>query len=299
MQLRKSSKKQAKIKMALQGAAGAGKTYSALLLAYGLCGDWTKIAVIDSENNSADLYASLGDYNVVPLEGKYDPETYMDAIKLCQKEGMEVIIIDSMSQCWDNLLEYHAGLPGNSFTNWQKVTPRMTALIQLILQSNCHIISTMRCKQDYVLSEKNGKMVPEKVGLKAVMRDGIDYEYTIVFDINMKHQAIASKDRTNLFTDRLEFTITPNTGREILNWCNDGVTADIIKEAIIECNTLEELTNLFKQYPEWSEELVPYFTKRKEEITAPKPVTQQRPQHIMFNNNHSVNHGINHISFEN
>ena len=83
MQLRKSSKKQAKIKLALQGCAGSGKTYSALLLAYGLCRDWTKIAVIDSENNSADLYAHLGQYNVLPLEGKYDPETYIDAIKVC------------------------------------------------------------------------------------------------------------------------------------------------------------------------------------------------------------------------
>ena len=117
MQLRKSSKKQAKIKLALQGPAGSGKTMSALYLAYGLCGDWSKIAVIDSENNSADLYAHLGGYNVLPLEGKYDPETYMDAIKVCEQAGMEVIIIDSMSQCWDNLLEYHAGLPGNSFTN--------------------------------------------------------------------------------------------------------------------------------------------------------------------------------------
>lgn len=85
MQLRKSSKKQAKIKLALQGCAGSGKTYSALLLAYGLCGDWTKIAVIDSENNSADLYAHLGQYNVLPLEGKYDPETYIDAIKVCKR----------------------------------------------------------------------------------------------------------------------------------------------------------------------------------------------------------------------
>ena len=90
--------------MALQGPAGSGKTMSALLMAYGLCGDWTKIAVIDSENNSADLYAHLGQYNVLPLEGKYDPETYIDAIKICEKAGMEVIIIDSMSQCWDNLL---------------------------------------------------------------------------------------------------------------------------------------------------------------------------------------------------
>lgn len=191
-----------------------------------MCGDWSKIAIIDSENGSADLYAHLGSYNVLSLQDNFTPETYMEAIDICENAGMEVIIIDSISQCWDNLLEYHANLQGNSFTNWQKVTPRINAFMQKILQSEKHIICTMRCKQDYVLNEKNGKMVPEKVGLKAVMRDGIDYEFTIVFDINMKHQAIASKDRTNLFMGKPDFTITPTIGQIILDWCNDGVTVE-------------------------------------------------------------------------
>src|SRR5574344_2129657 len=178
MNLRVSSKKQAKIKLDLQGCAGSGKTYSALLLAYGLCNDWSKIAVIDSENGSADLYASLGQYNVLPLQDNFTPETYTEAIEVCENAGVEVIIIDSISQCWDNLLEYHSGLQGNSFTNWSKITPRQNACVQKILNSSCHIISTMRTKQDYVLTEKNGKMVPEKIGLKATQRDGIDYEFT-------------------------------------------------------------------------------------------------------------------------
>ena len=285
MQLRKSSKKQAKIKLAIQGCAGSGKTYSALLLAYGLCGDWSKIAVIDSENNSADLYANLGDYNVLPLEGRYDPETYIDAIKICEQAGMEVIIIDSMSQCWDNLLEYHSQLPGNSFTNWQKVTPRMNSLMQMILQSNCHIISTMRCKQDYVLSEKNGKMVPEKVGLKAVMRDGIDYEYTIVFDINMKHQATTSKDRTNLFVNKPEFIITPDTGKAILDWCNDGITIEMVIERIQSAQTVKELGDIYGSYPEWRDQLLQYYMQKKEELYLPKksqPTPSQQPRTIHF-----------------
>ena len=179
---------------------------------------------------------------------------------------MEVIIIDSMSQCWDNLLEYHAGLPGNSFTNWQKVTPRMTALIQKILDVNRHVISTMRCKQDYVLSEKNGKMVPEKVGLKAVMRDGIDYEYTIVFDINMKHQALVSKDRTNLFASKPEFTITPATGKIILDWCNDGVTLEMIRAEISKASSIEELTSVYNLFPEWSSQLIADFKQKKVQL---------------------------------
>ena len=270
LNLRVSSKKQAKIKLALQGCAGSGKTYSALLLAYGLCNDWTKIAIIDSENGSADLYAHLGAYNVLSLSDNFTPETYIQAIEICEGAGMEVIIIDSISQCWDNLLEYHAGLQGNSFTNWQKVTPRINAFMQKILQSNRHIICTMRCKQDYVLSEKNGKMIPEKVGLKAVMRDGIDYEFTIVFDINMKHQTIASKDRTN-----------------IADWCIDGVNLEMIRSKINSSKTIEELTAIYHAYPEWYQQLTSEFMQKKAALQVQKnqPTINYTPNYIRYGNN--------------
>lgn len=291
MELRKSSKKQAKIKLALQGCAGSGKTFSALLLAFGLCNDWSKIAVIDSENGSADLYAHLGQYNVLPLQDNFTPETYVEAIRVCEQAGMEVIIIDSISQCWDNLLEYHANLQGNSFTNWQKITPRMNQFMQTILQSSSHIICTMRCKQDYVLNEKNGKMVPEKVGLKAVMRDGVDYEFTIVFDINMKHQALASKDRTSLFIGKTEFTITAETGKKILEWCNDGVNVDTIRQKIQEVSTIEGLTALYHQYPEWYQQLTADFMQRKAQLQTP----QRDNQPISITPNF-VHHGSNAVT---
>jgi hypothetical protein len=162
----------------------------------------------------------LGNYNVLPLSEPYTPERYIEAINVCERANMDVIIIDSISHCWDNLLDFHANLQGNSFTNWAKVTPRQNMFIQRILNSPCHIIATMRSKQDYVLNEKNGKMIPEKVGLKAVQRDNVDYEFTLVFDIDIKHNAVASKDRTGLFMGKPEFTITANTGRDILKWCN-------------------------------------------------------------------------------
>ena len=222
MELRQSSKKQAKIKLALAACSGAGKTMSSLLLAYGMTNDWSKIAIIDTENGSADLYAHLGNYNVLVLNNPYTPENYIRAIEVCEQAGMEVIIIDSISHCWEYLLEIHSQMQGNSFTNWGKITPRQTAFVQKILTSKCHIISTMRTKVDYVLNEKNGKMIPEKAGLKTVMRDGIDYEFTIVLDIDMKHNAKASKDRTGLFMDKPEFIITPETGKTILNWCKEG-----------------------------------------------------------------------------
>ena len=171
MQLQQAKRKRAKIKMALQGPSGSGKTYGALLIAYGLCGDWTKIAVIDTENHSAELYAHLGNYNTLSIASPYTPEKYCEAINLCEQAGMEVIILDSCSHEWDGsggILDVHGNMAGNSFTNWSKLTPRHNAFIQSILQSSCHIIGTIRSKQDYVLQEKNGKMVPEKVGLKGV-----------------------------------------------------------------------------------------------------------------------------------
>ena len=152
------------MRLALAGASGSGKTYSSLLIAYGMTGDWSKIAVIDSENCSADLYAHLGGYQVLTLEN-YAHETYIEAIGICEQAGAEVIIIDSISHCWDYLLDFHANLQGNSFANWAKVTPRQNAFIQRILTSSAHVICTMRSKQDYVLSDKNGK---KKFGIAQV-----------------------------------------------------------------------------------------------------------------------------------
>lgn len=116
-------------------------------------------------------------------------------------------------------------------------------------------------------------MVPEKVGLKAVMRDGIDYEFTIVFDINMKHQVIASKDRTNLFINKPDFMISPTTGKIIKDWCEDGVTLEIIRNKITSANTIEELTSIYHQYPEWYQQLTSDFMQRKTLLLESKKTT--------------------------
>ena len=279
MKLRQSQRKQAKIKMALQGSAGSGKTYSSLLLAKGLLnGNLSKVAIIDTENGSADLYAHLGDYNVVSLKPPYTPQQYVDAIELCEKEGMQVIILDSISHCWDYLLDYHSSLAGNSFTNWAKIKPLEKLFMDKILQCNAHIIATMRTKQDYVLNQKDGKFIPEKVGLKSVQRDGLDYEFTLVFDVDIKHFALSSKDRTGLFMGKPEFIISEDTGKIILNWCNQGQSEYVpdrktsisinlsekdVYEHIQMCNTVAELLELYRLYPEYHNNLKPDFEARK------------------------------------
>jgi hypothetical protein len=269
MEIRKSERKKAKIKLALQGSSGSGKTYSSLLIAKGLTGgDFTKTAIIDTENKSADLYAHLGDYNVVSMEPPYSPERYIEAIVLCENAGMQVIIIDSISHCWDYLLDVHSNMPGNSFTNWGKITPRQNAFINKILRSNAHVISTMRVKQDYVLNQKNGRFVPEKVGLKAIQRNDLDYEFTIVFDIDSAHNAKASKDRTGLFIDKPEFVINASTGKRINEWCvkDSGEVDKKILNEIEACESVEGLRYIYSKYPEMQETIKPLVLQKKAQL---------------------------------
>ena len=269
MELRQAHRKQAKIKLALQGPAGSGKTMSALLLAFGLATDWNKIAIIDTENHSADLYAHMGDYNVLQLSKPYSPQRYIQALEVCEKAGVDVIIIDSISHEWEGaggILDVHGAMAGNSFTNWSKLTPIHNSFVQRILESNCHIISTIRSKQDYVLSEKNGKMIPEKVGLKGITREGMDYEFTIVFDLDIKHFAKATKDRTGLFMDKMEEVITLETGRRIRDWCKSGISVDDVKQMVMSSSSVEDLRSIMKTYPEYRKDIEPIAIQRKEEI---------------------------------
>jgi len=270
MEIRKAQRKQAKIKLAMEGVSGSGKTMSALLLASGIT-DWSKIAVIDTENHSADLYAHLGDYNVLQLSKPFNPERYIIAIETCENAGMEVIIIDSVSHEWEGsggILDLHGNMPGNSFTNWAKMTPRHNAFVQKILESDCHIISTIRTKTDYTLTDKNGKMVPEKVGLKGITRDGMDYEFTIVFDLDIKHFATASKDRTGLFMDKPAYVITQKTGERILQWCNAGTSLDEVIKVIQQAKDVVELRDLLVKFPEYRKKIEPLAIARKEELNA-------------------------------
>ena len=270
MELRQAHRKQAKIKLALQGTSGSGKTMSALLLASGIT-TWDKIAVVDTENHSADLYAHLGNYNVLQLSNPFTPERYIKAIEVCENAGMEVVIADSITHEWDGsggILDLHGNMAGNSFTNWSKMTPRHNAFVQKILESDCHIISTIRTKSDYTLTDKNGKMVPEKVGLKGIQRDGIDFEFTIVFDLDIKHNATASKDRTGLFMDKPEGIITPEYGKRILKWCNEGTSLDEVIHQIRIATSVEKLREIYNSYPEYRTKIESLAIARKQEINA-------------------------------
>jgi len=255
MKLKIAKRNQTKMRVAIQGASGSGKTFSSLLLAYGLCSDYSRVAVIDTEERSSELYSHLGEYKVLSINAPFTPEAYIEAIEVCENERMDVIIIDSLSHEWEGLggvLDIHANMLGNSFTNWSKVLPRHNALVQKMLNSNCHIIVTLRSKHEYVLTDRNGKSVAEKVGMKAVQKDGIEYDFTVLFELDGQHYAKCTKDRTQIFSTLIPYRLNENSGQEMKRWCIEGEgksEADYIK-LIRDCTTLDELKHLYDVYPE-------------------------------------------------
>ena len=227
---RKAERRKAKLRLAITGPAGSGKTYGALLIAQGLGG---RIAMIDTENGSGDLYADTCDYDVQTLTAPYSIQKYLAAIHEAEEEGYDILIIDSLSHAWSGeggLLDVHSQMTrsmksGNSYAAWNRITPWHNRLIETMLSSKCHIIATMRTKTDYAMIQtEKGKTEIQKVGLAPVQRDGMDYEFTIVFDLSMEHSVTVSKDRTSLF-DRQIFNISADTGKILKKWLETG--ADI------------------------------------------------------------------------
>ena len=227
-QLRKAERRQAKMRVGITAPSGGGKTFSALLIARGLASAWDKVALIDTENGSGELYAHLGPYNVLTLDAPFTPERYIEAIKACEKAGMDAIVIDSATHEWDGpggCLEIYNKL-GGKYQDWAKITPRHQGFLDAIIQSDCHVITTTRRKQDYEMEKSSdGKVRVVKVGMKEVQRDGFEYELTLGFELDIRHLATGSKDRTGLFMDKPEFVITEETGRTIKAWCESGAPA--------------------------------------------------------------------------
>lgn len=272
MQLRPSERRQVKLRLGISGASGFGKTKSALLLAYGMTNDWNKIAVIDTENSSASLYSDLGSYNVLDLSPPYSPERYIEAISLCEKAKISVVIIDSITHEWNGsggCLDIHEKL-GGRFQDWAQVSPRHQAFIDKILQSDCHIITTTRRKIEYDIDrDASGKLKVQKLGTKEITKEGFEYELTVNFElINENHLVRASKDRTGMFMNKPEFIINSDTGEKILEWCNSGTKLQDARNKIKDCETLDNLKVLYHQYAQWREILEYDFKQQKDTITT-------------------------------
>lgn len=229
------TRQKAKARIALTGVSGSGKTLGALYLAYGLAGDWGRVALIDTEHERARFYANRSDLGTgaflwAPLGPPYSPKRYKamvdEAAAAVGPEG--AVIVDSFSHAWSNeggvmdIKEQIAARPGkNSYTAWFEAGKLQVNLVNHILAAPCHTICTMRSKMDYVLQENDhGRQTPVKIGLAPIQRDETEYEFDIVLDVSRDHLATASKDTT--FLDRFGAIITPEVGQQLRAWLDEG-----------------------------------------------------------------------------
>ncbi|MBE0468184.1 MAG: ATP-binding protein [Methyloprofundus sp.] len=226
----KAVKSKSKLRLALSGPSGSGKTYSALRLARGLVPEG-KIAVLDTENGSAQLYADEFEFDVLELAPPYHPDRFIEVIQSAVEAGYDVLIMDSITHAWKGsggILSIHQQVTkttakGNSFTAWNQVTPIQQRFIDAILRSKIHIICTMRAKTSYVQGEENGRKTVRKMGEAPEQRDGIEYEFTTVLDLNVNGNfAVASKDRSKLFNPEQPILITEETGVQLRGWLERG-----------------------------------------------------------------------------
>jgi hypothetical protein len=231
-----AKRSQAYIKVGFTGPSGSGKTVSSLLVARGLVEDWREVGLVCSEGGSGKLYANydrkgvkIGRYMAKVLEPPYHPSKYVSIIEAAIKQGLKVLILDTISHAWagvGGLLDKHGRLADsgkfNSFTAWRIVTPDHNEFVDAMVQSPIHLIANLRVKTEWVVQQdERGKTRPVKVGLAPVQRDGMEYEFTIVFDLSQDHSVIVSKDRTGVFDGRI-FTPSIETGQEMKAWLDEA-----------------------------------------------------------------------------
>lgn len=258
MKFEKAMRKKAKLRLALTGPSGSGKTYSALLVAKGIGG---RIAVLDTEKGSASLYSDVADFDVLEMDPPFAPERFIEAITAAEQAGYDTLVLDSITHEWSGVggcLELvdtiaKAKFRGNTWSAWSEINPRHRLFLDAILRSPMHIIATMRSKTETAQVEENGRKKVAKLGMKSEQRDGVEYEFTTVLDIGHEtHHAIASKDRTKLFSNADPVILSDQTGKQLLNWLESGAnpleeSLKVFTQAAAEAQGIEDLKPLFEE----------------------------------------------------
>ena len=233
---RKAEKRQVKLKLGIQGPSGSGKTWGALALAHNLWPE-AKVMVIDTENESASLYADNFSFDTIPLDPPFESARYAACIDYAVENNYDVLIMDSVTHQWDGeggILRRKEEMDrrpnANSWANWAMFTPEHTAFVEKIKQAPIHIIATMRTKQEWTLEKSDkGKTKPVKSGTQPIQRDGFDYEFTLVFDVQMDHKAEIDKNRTGLFEGKVIDLADPKVAKQIKNWLESGKPIEVAK----------------------------------------------------------------------
>jgi hypothetical protein len=200
-----------KARIAIDGVAGSGKTWTALLTARELIGPDGRIGVLDTERGSAALYADEFVFDELPWEPPYDPRELAETI-LAEAKNFDVLIVDSLSHFWRgeggtlDIVEASGNRTsgGNRFAGWKSGTPAQNSMIDALLLAPCHIVVTMRSAQEWVLEkdEKTGRTAPRRIGMAPVQRNDLEFEFTVVADLDLDHTISISKSRCRALADR-------------------------------------------------------------------------------------------------
>lgn len=271
MSFKKAQRRNAKLRLALSGTAGAGKTYSALLIAKEFGG---KIAVMDSERGSASLYADLVDFDVCELEEK-NVQEYIAKIKEAAEAGYDTLVIDSYSHSWIGALEAIDKM-GGWVRGGKTISPLVAKLVDTILSYPGHIIATLRSKADYAIETVDGKAKMKKLGMATVARDGTDYEFSVMLELNTDGGVAVSKSRCSALAGGIYGRDDiPKIARTLKEWLNSGVSIsplDALSDRIRFASTPEDLAALIPEMKQLSTDdlaaIRPVYAARKSALTA-------------------------------
>lgn len=243
------------LKIGITGTSGSGKTFSSLLVTKGLAEKCnSEIAFISSEKSRSLYYADRFAYDILELDN-YSPEDYIKGIEDAVRNGYKIIIIDSLSHCWQWLNDTHSRMSGNSFVNWGKLKPRWQALMKMILGCPAHVFVLSRAKTEWAMEDKNGKSTPTKVGLGTEGDKQQDYEYTVSFMLQQgTHIASVDnggKDNTGLYDGKYE-VLKIEDGYRLFDWANSGakpssLSMDTATSASEPVTSEDDLASLKKQ----------------------------------------------------
>jgi hypothetical protein len=224
----RATKKQAKARIALDGPSGSGKTWTSLVTAQALA-NGGGVAVIDSERGSASKYADEFTFDVMELDGNFHPDRYIDGLRAAVQGGYAVVVVDSLTHAWagkGGVLEQvdaaKARFGGNSYMAWSHGTPLWQALIDAMVQAPIHVIATMRSKTKFVEQEDRGKKSYVRAGTEPVARDGVEYEFDVVGDLDHEHNLVIAKSRAGRRLEAIYRRPGPEFGQAVLAWLTDG-----------------------------------------------------------------------------
>ena len=226
----RATKSEAKARVAVTGPSGSGKTYTSLLWAEELA-DGGDIAVIDTERSSAKLYADRFNFYTLSMTPPFHPLRLVEALQDAEDAGFAVVVIDSLSHFWagsggvlEIVDEAKSRFKGNTHAAWQVGTPLQQKMVDSILAFNGHTIATMRAKTEWALNQdERGRVTPTKIGLSPQQRDMIEYEFTLMLDVDVEHRASVSKTRCELLSDRtFSAEETVEAARLFKSWLGSG-----------------------------------------------------------------------------